>query len=47
MCTSQSREALYVYCTFYRVTVCVLHSLEGHCVYAAQSRDALCVYCTV
>jgi len=27
--------------------VCVLHSLERHCVCTAQSREALCVYCTV
>jgi len=27
--------------------VCVLYSLERHCVYTAQSREALCVYCTV
>ena len=29
------------------VCVCVLHSLERHCVCTAQSREALCVYCTV
>jgi len=29
---AQSREALCVYCTVYRGTVCVLRSLERHCV---------------
>jgi len=27
--------------------VCVLYSLEGHCVCTVQSRGTLCVYCTV
>ena len=27
--------------------VCVLHSVERHCVCTAQCREALCVYCTV
>jgi len=27
--------------------VCVLHSVERHCVNTAQCREALCVYCTV
>jgi len=27
--------------------VCVLHSIDGHCVCIAQSRELLCVYCTV
>ena len=46
-CTTQSRKALCVYCTVQRGTVCVLHSLERHCVCTAQSREVLCVYCTV
>jgi len=27
--------------------MCVLHSLERHCVCTAQSREALCVYCSL
>ena len=45
VCTAQSIEALCVYCTVYRGTMCVLHSLERHFVCTAQSREALCVYC--
>ena len=41
MCTAQSTEALCVYCTVYRGTVCVLHSVERHCVCTAQCREAL------
>jgi len=47
VCTAQCREALFLYCTVYRGTVCVLHSLQRHCVCTAQCREALCVYCTV
>ena len=27
--------------------MCVLHSVERHCVCTAQCREVLCVYCTV
>ena len=27
--------------------VCVLHSVERHCVCTAQCREAMCMYCTV
>ena len=27
--------------------MCVLHSLEGHCVCTAQSREVIGLYCTV
>ena len=47
VCIAQFIEALCVYCTVYRGTVCVLHSVERHCVCTAQSTEALCVYCTV
>ena len=47
VCSAQCREALCVYCTVYRGTVCVLHSVERHCVCTAQCREALSVYCTV
>jgi len=36
-----------VYYTVERGTVCVLQSVEGHCVGSAQCRELLCVYCTV
>jgi len=50
MCTAQSREAMCVYCTVWRgtvcvlhsleITVCLLHSLELHCVCTVQFREA-------
>ena len=43
MCTAQSREALCVYCTVYRGTVCVLHSLQRHCLCKDQS--GVCIVC--
>ena len=46
VCTAQCTEALCVYCTVYRGSVCVLHSALV-CVCTAQSTEALCVYCTV
>jgi len=56
MCTAQSRdalcvycnsrEALFVYCPVQIGTLCVLLSLERHCVCSAQCREALFVYCT-
>ena len=55
VCTAQSRDSrdygvvgvMAAYLPVVCVCVCVLHSLERHCVYTAQCREALCVYCTV
>jgi len=35
-----------VVCVMAANVLCVLHSLERHCVCTAQSREAVCVYCT-
>ena len=47
VCTAQCREALCVYCTVLRGTVCALQCVERQCVCTAKCREALCVYCTV
>ena len=39
VCTAQCREALCVYCTVYRGTVCVLQSVERYSVCTAPCRE--------
>ena len=46
VCAEPCREALFVILSVER-TVCVLHSVERHCVCTAHSKVLLCVYCTL
>ena len=46
VCTSQCSEALFVYLTVSRDTLCVLHSVERHCACTAQSREVRVCVCT-